>query len=675
MLPRLWSRLLAHSTGRWLALAGLVGVVCGVVGFAFNLAVNACMTLGVGLAVGYTPKLSGPTLPIAPGEVLHPWLALPVLALGGALAGWIASRFALRAAGGGTEHAVTSFHSGRGSIPLRLTLTKLAASTATLGSGGSAGREGPISLVGAGFGAYVAERLGLVVRDRRTLLVAGIAGGISAVFHAPFAAALFAVEVLYRGPDLEGDALVPAAISSVLAFIVAGVLEGLWHALVGVDAPLTGSLLSVPAGAGFAVGDWLQLLGYLGVALACAVGAHVFIILLASIRSLGERTCPPLWLRAAGGAAATGAIAVGLWYALAALAGGPDARIGFVVLGPGYGMLQRAMEAAPGPILALALTLVAVAKMLATACTVGSGGSGGVFAPSLVIGGCLGGAVCAALHGLPICPPMSAGVLVGMAAFLASSHRTPMAGIFMSCEVGGSYALLIPSLWTCGIAFLLLGRRSLIPGQPWSQAQSGAHGEGRAHDPFSEAQVGDLLSSESSARTLEPSATLADCRGVLASTGQTVIPILDPGRKLLGVVTIDDLRQFLDDHDADALVRVDDLCAGRALALRPDDSLSRALRRFAEHPLDDLPVVDGNGLYLGLLRRESLFRWYQGRMERVAADLRAEGVEPATDSWRRSTNADLSGRRGPLPRAQPAGGAVRAATGGEPRVDRPDQGR
>ena len=391
MLATLWTRLLAHPTGRWLVLGGSVGLVCGVVGFAFNLAVNLGLAFAVGGAVGYVPLLHGPQVPISHGEVLRPWLVLPVLAVGGALAGWLAMRIDRRLAGGGNEHAVEAFHIGRGAIPLRLTLGKLAASTCTLGSGGSAGREGPISLAGAGFGSWVADRLGLAVRDRRTLLVAGIAGGLAAVFHAPFAAALFAVEVLYRGPDLESDALVPAAISSVVGFLVAGVCEGLWHAAIGVTATVTGSILRVPPGAGFATGDWLRLAGYLGVAIACAAGAHLFIVLMGALRRIAERACPPLWLRAALGASATGAIAVGLWYALAALAGGPDARIGFVVLGPGYGILQRAMEALPGIPLALALTMVAVAKMLSTACTIGSGGSGGVFAPSLVIGGCLEG--------------------------------------------------------------------------------------------------------------------------------------------------------------------------------------------------------------------------------------------------------------------------------------------
>lgn len=656
MLALLWSRLLAHSTGRWLALAGLVGVVCGIAGFVFNLAVNLGLTYGVGWAIGHAPQLHGPQVPALLGDQLRPWMALPALALGGILAGLIAMRIDRRAAGGGTDHAVDAFHNGRGAIPLRLTLAKLAASTATLGSGGSAGREGPISLVGAGFGSWVADRLGLPVRDRRTLLVAGIAGGMAAVFHAPFAAALYAVEVLYRGPDLEGEALVPAAISSVVGFLIGGVCEGLWHSATGVQASVIGSLLTMPGSAGFGTGDWLHLVGYLAIAVACAAGAHLLILLLSAIASIAERVAPPLWLRCALGGTATGAIAVALWYALASLAGGPDARIGFVVLGPGYGILQRAMESLPGIPLALALTMVAVAKMLSTACTVGSGGSGGVFAPSLVIGGCLGGAVCATLHGLPIAPPMPAGVLVGMAAFLAASHRTPMAGIFMSCEVGGSYALLIPSLWTCGLAFLLLGRSTLIPTQPWSQAQSKAHGEGRSHDPFSEALVEELLASEPAVRTLTPAASLADCRTVLADTGQTVIPVLGENAKLLGVVTIDDLRQFLDDHDVDPLLRVADLLAGRAVALRPEDSLSRALRRFADHPLDDLPVVDGAGTYLGLLRRESLFRWYQRRMEQVSADLSAEDVEPPTDSWRRSsTGLGISGQRttGALPRDPP----------------------
>ncbi len=677
MLLGLWSRLLAHGTGRWLALAGLVGVVCGVVGFIFNLAVNLGLAYGVGWAIGYTPQLHGPQVGTMPSVSLRPWLALPVLALGGALAGWIAMRFDRRAAGGGSEHAVEAFHKGRGAISLRLTLSKLAASTATLGSGGSAGREGPISLVGAGFGSFVAERLGLAVRDRRTLLVAGIAGGMAAVFHAPFAAALFAVEVLYRGPDLEGDALVPAAISAVVGFLVAGVCEGLWHTAIGITAPMTGSLLKIPSGAEFATGDWLQLIGYLAVAVACAAGSYLFIVLSNAIHSFSERACQPLWLRTAIGGAATGAIAVGLWYALTALAGGPDPRIGFVVLGPGYGILQRTLESMPGIPLALALTMVAVAKMLSTACTVGTGGSGGLFAPSLVIGGCLGGAVASALHGLPIAPPLSAGVLVGMAAFLAASHRTPMAAIFMSCEIGGSYALLIPSLWTCGIAFLLLGRNTLVTSQTWSQAQSDAHGEGRAHDPFSEGRVGDVLASEPAARTLLMSANLADCRAVLVGTGQTTIPVLDADGKLLGVVTIDDLRQFLDDHDADSLILVADLLAGRAVALLPDDQLSRALRRFAEHPLDDLPVVDAQGRYLGLLRRESLFRWYHNRMERVAADLRADGADLSDDSWRHTTALDPSGAHDAtrLPTgAQPAGEADRLASSGHPGVARPDQG-
>jgi CIC family chloride channel protein len=230
-----------------------------------------------------------------------------------------------------------------------------------------------------------------------------------------------------------------------------------------------------------------------------------------------------------------------------------------------------------------------------------------------------------------------------MAAFLAASHRTPMAGIFMACELGGSYTLLIPSLWTCGTAFLLGGRRTLIPSQVWSDADSGAHSENRAHDPFAEATVGQLLPDEPPARTLLRTSSLADCRTILAETGQTVFPVLDDRGALLGIVSLDELRQHRDDTGEP--LQLGELLAGRAVALRPDDRLSRALRRFAEHPLDDLPVVNEGGLYIGLLRRESLFRWYHQRMERVSSELRAEGLDPVRDISRTSTAIENPGRR------------------------------
>jgi CIC family chloride channel protein len=636
-MGRILELIAPQASGRWLILAGGVGLLCGAVGFLFNLGVNLVTHLALGRIVGYQPLLHGAHVPIAPADHIWPWLAVPVVAAGGCLAGWIAQRWAPAAAGGGTDLAVEAWHRHRADIPLRTTLTKLATAFATLGSGGSAGREGPITLVGAGFGSWFAQRLGLTVRDRRTLLVAGIAGGIAAVFHTPLAAALFAAEVLYRGRDIEAESLIPAAIASVIAFVSASLLEGTWNALVGAPAQLTTSLFQVPTGLGFSATAWPQLVGYLLVALACAVAARAWIGLMSGTALAARRSGLPLWLRAGIGGALAGTVAVVALLAVQRTTDGQVGQAGFAVLGPGYALLQQVFDQADGWSWAMALLLVAVAKMTATACTVASGGSGGLFAPSLVIGGCLGGATGILMSGTSLAAPVPACVVVGMGAFLAAGHRVPVTALLLVCELSGTYGLLIPAMWTCGLAVLLTGERTLIPGQQRSAAESPAHRERQVRDLFADARVSDLMTSDQ-VRMLEPSSTLDDCRTVLADSGQTVFPVVDAQRKLVGLVTLDDLRAFLDEDAADDLVRVADLMAGRALALRPDDVLSRALRRFAEHPVGELPVVDDAGVLIGLLRRDALFRWYAARMERHAGELRAEGVEPGTGSWRRSTS-------------------------------------
>lgn len=635
----LWSRTLAHGTGRWLALAGAVGLLCAVVGFALNLGVNLVTHLTLGLLVGWTPLLHGAHIPIPVAGTFTPWLAVPIVALGGVAAGWIAARFAADAAGGGTDLAVEAFHRRRGDIPLRTSLTKLATSFATLGCGGSAGREGPITLVGAGFGSWFATRLGLTVRDRRLLLVSGISGGIAAVFHAPLAATLFACEVLYRGRALEAEALIPAAISGVVGFVGASLLDAGWNAMVGSDTVLTGSLFTVPGGLGFTPSGWAQLAGYLLVAIACAIGARLFISLMGAAGTAARGSGLPLWARAGAGGALAAATAIGCLMLLGQV-GGPESTTGFAVLGPGYGVLQHVLDAGRGWGWATALLLVAVAKMLATACTVASGGSGGVFAPSLAIGGCLGGAVGIACQGLPIAPPVAACVLTGMAAFLAAGHRTPVAAVLMVCEISGTYGLLIPAMWSTGLATLLSGDRTLIAAQARNEGDSPAHCDRHVRDVFREARVGELVDRDLPVPTLRPASTLEECRHLVASTDLDAFPVLDDGGRLLGVVALDDLRQFLGQHDADAIVRVADLVAGRALALRPEDPLTRAMRRFADSDLEDLPVVDAGGRLVGMLRRAELFRWYAGRMDRHAAELRAEGHESGSASWRRTTAFD-----------------------------------
>ena len=143
-----------------------------------------------------------------------------MIAVGGLLSGWLVIRFAPEAEGHGTDAAIAAFHHKRGYIRPIVPIIKLVASAFTIGSGGSGGREGPIAQIGAGFGSYLGTVFKLPARDRRILLAVGMGAGIGAIFRAPLAGALFAAEILYRGADLEGDVIVPAAVASTVSYSV-----------------------------------------------------------------------------------------------------------------------------------------------------------------------------------------------------------------------------------------------------------------------------------------------------------------------------------------------------------------------------------------------------------------------------------------------------------------------
>jgi CIC family chloride channel protein len=632
----LWRGILGHSTGRWLVLAGVVGALCGIAGFVLNLGVNALSTLLLGQLIGSHPHLVGPLIPGALEQPLRPWLILPVLALGGALSGWLATRFAEDAAGGGLGVAVQSFHERRGVIALRTTLTKLVASVVTIGSGGSTGREGPIALVGAGLGSWVAMRLGLTVRDRRVLLAAGIAGGTAAVFHVPLAAAILAAEILYRTPELESEVLIPSFIASIVGFTVCGLAEGAWNASMGVASPLTASIFTAPAGIGFDVSQWRQLGGYGLVVIALVIAARLFIAILAMIQTRMEAWIAQRWLRAGCGALLSGGIVIALLNGFALLGAHEDAALS--IMGPGYDIVQTTLNMTTAPwTWAVVLAIFAFAKILATALIAGSGCSAGIFGSTIAVGGCVGGAVGIALQGTVFGPPIPACVLIGMAGMLGASLRTPVAALLMVSEIGGTYALLIPAMWVVGPTFLLLGDRSLIAGQAHSPADSPAHHGKFFKDLFAGSTVAELLDRSAQVTSLAPSSTLDDCRRALAETKQTVFPVIEHGL-LTGIVTLDDLRGFVYQRDTDALVRVADLASGVAAALHPEDSLGRALRRFNQHRLDDLPVTNVDGTFIGLLNREALFEHYQRSAEQLTEDRHREGYIETTD-WRRATGS------------------------------------
>ena len=202
---------------RWLVIGALIGVVAGLGAILFATAIALCTHLFLGIVVGFTPPSPAGEGPTAITPISRLWLLPVVTTLGGLLTGLIVFTLAPEAEGHGTDAAIEAFHEKGGRIRGRIPLVKMVASAITIGSGGSAGREGPTAQISAGFGSWLADLLHLDEHDRRIAMAAGIGSGIGAIFKAPFGGALLSAEVLYKR-DFEADALFPSFVASAVGF-------------------------------------------------------------------------------------------------------------------------------------------------------------------------------------------------------------------------------------------------------------------------------------------------------------------------------------------------------------------------------------------------------------------------------------------------------------------------
>jgi CIC family chloride channel protein len=318
--------------------------------------------------------------------------------------------------------------------------------------------------IGAAIGAVAGRLLPASRAERRVLVVAGVAAGISAVFRTPLGAALLATEMLYRD-DFEADALVPSILASVVAYSVVIALFG--------EATLFGALPRFPF-----TPAHLPLHALL--AIAVAVAARAFVGSIRAVQRASRALRLPPWASPGVGGLLTGVVGAGVALWMAARHG--QSATGFGVFGGGYGVLQAAMSSPDwlghgGGAVAL-LVGVAMAKILASALTIGSGASAGDFAPSLVIGGLVGAAFglgAREVLGDPSIQP-AAFALVGMGTFYGALAHVPLSALVLVAELAGSYDLLVPMMLSIAIAYVALRRHTLYPAQVASRFASAAHG-------------------------------------------------------------------------------------------------------------------------------------------------------------------------------------------------------
>ena len=601
-----------RNQGRVLAASILVGIVAGAGGIIFSVCGQAVAQFALEGVAGYHPVSpdAEPKFPWVPSFAapFNPWLLIVVPAVGGLLSGLLVYRFAPEAEGHGTDAAIAAYHEHQGYIRPRVPLIKLVASALTIGSGGSGGREGPIAQIGAGFGSLLGGMLRFRPVERRILVAAGMGSGIAAIFRAPLAGTLFAAEILYCSPEFEPEVILPTGLASVVSYCTFGVLA-FW---LGGSAQPWRPLFSTPATLVF-TSAW-ELVPYTLLAVWVAVMAMVYVRTFYGIHHLFQ--CVPIAksLKPALGAAMAGAVGVAIYFAMG------QQQVAFSVLSFGYGVLQKGLldETSLSAVLLLA---IAFGKIVTTSLTIGSGGSGGVFGPSMVVGGCAGGSLGMCLHRLwPMAVPHPATfVILGMAGFFAAAAKTPFSTLVIVSEMTGDYRLLLPSLWVCTLAFLLSDEQPLYRSQVASRSLSPAHKGEFVREVLSGLLVRRFLSDGSATPTLRPNDTLSTVVALFDRAPYTVLPVVGEGNALLGVVALDELHLAMKAASAGTWLMAADLMRSNVQPLHPDDQLDVGMQLFAENDLMVLPVVDGSpeNRVIGLVRRSELARAYLQKLQGV----------------------------------------------------------
>ena len=566
---------------KWVVLGAVIGTVAGLGAVAFIDLLQLSTHLLLGALGGYHP----PT-PVGEGNSLasgatHSWRIPAIVAAGALVSAAIVFRLAPEAEGHGTDAAIAAVHHDPTRIRSRIAPIKIVASALTIGAGGSGGREGPTAQISAGFASFLARRLRLSPADSRIAVTVGIGSGIGAIFRAPLGGAVLGAEILYRD-DAEIDALVPSIVASIVAFAVFGAFESY--------DPIFGFL------DGYRFAHAFQLVYFAAIGIACGLVGRLYAWCFYGVTGLFERVRLPRIAKPVLGGLGTGLIGIAL----------PGA------LGTGYGWVQVSMGKGLLHLSLWVVLLLPFAKIAATSLSIGSGGSGGIFGPGMVIGGFTGAAVWRLLHGFaPQMPHQAAAfVVVGMIACFGSIAHAPLAVMLMVVEMTGSLTVLAPAMVAVGLATLLAGDATIYRSQLRSRAESAAHRLRFAMPMLAQATAAEAMAKPR--LVLAGDTPVPEARGLLAEAGVPGAPVVDRNGRFCGRVA----QAELDDASADEAVgrRARDA----EVAVEVTDTLEVAAERLSSRGTSWLPVLDDDHV-AGVIGMTELIDGYRGAL---AANLR-----------------------------------------------------
>jgi H+/Cl- antiporter ClcA/CBS domain-containing protein len=564
---------------KWLILGALIGTMAGVGAVVFYEALEACTHFFLGTLAGYhvpTPAGEGGTR--ASATFARPWALPLVVGLGALLGAILVFRFAPEAEGHGTDAAISAVHHNPRGIRFRAVIVKIVASALTIGSGGSGGREGPTGQISAGFASLLARELDLSPADARIAVVTGIGSGIGAIFGAPLGGAVLATEILYRD-DFDAEALLPSFVASLVGYVIFGAVVGF--------TPLFGFAgtyhFTDPAHL-----PWFALIGVLGGLIGLLYAKSFY-----GIAGLFTRVRIPRWIKPAIGGVVVGLIALVI----------PE------VLGTGYGWIQQGL----GPrLLTLPLWIVLVlpfARILATGLSIGSGGSGGIFGPGMIIGAFVGASVWRLFE--PIVPSLGHNpapfVIIGMMCCFGSISRAPLAVMLMVAEMTGSLSILGPAMIAVGLAWFIVRREddTIYRSQLKSRADAPAQRLLTGMPVLRSVTVREAMAPPRLVMTGRTS-TLA-ARGQLRSLELTGAPVVDGEGRFEGTVSLADLHPESSHPDRELASIVDGSSPTVPETARLDVAVD-AMTTTADHWVS---VVDDQRRVVGTVSTSDVVRGYR----------------------------------------------------------------
>ena len=531
------------------AMALVIGAISSLVAYALIWLIAAITNLAF-----YHRFSAAPAIPL--GHHLGLWVVL-VPVVGALIIGLMARFGSEKIRGHGIPEALEAILLGRSRIQLKVAILKPLSAAISIGTGGPFGAEGPIIMTGGAFGSIFAQQFHLSAAERKTLLVAGAAAGMSAVFATPVAAVLLAVELLLF--EWKPRSFIPVAVAAIVASVLRVPLLGAGPIFpVLAHAPLSGTELAIAAGLGVVAG----------------FGSGLLTMLVYACEDLFQKL-PIHWM---------------WWPAIGAVFVGVGGLIEPRVLGVGYDTIHSLLR---GELIGAVVIGLLVAKALVWSIALGSGTSGGVLAPLLIMGGALG-----AFAGSWI-PVGDTGLwaLIGMAAMMGGTMRSPLTAMVFAVELTRDFnlfpALLIGSVAALGVTVLLM-RRSILTEK---LARRGHHiTREYSIDPFELARVRDVMDKDvPSIRATMKLTELSDriARGDSDLNRRQGTLIVDDQNRLVGIITRGDIVRALRQNQKEEMTVAEAGSTGLAVAF-PDEPLHAALTKMLIRDVGRLPVVEQN---------------------------------------------------------------------------------